>query len=129
MSTQPLPNAPAPQPLHANPSVAQCLQRQNAAYKAEIARGEFHAYAVDAAAKAYRNAMPPLDGHDNIRDFIVCVAHGVLIGVIDHKDSSKLLYAAQVALSLLRVKFAPAANQNPPASTEISPIPGTLAAG
>lgn len=122
MSTQPLPNAPAPQPLHANPVVAQCLQLWNSTYKANLAINQTKFEARDCAGEAYRNAMPPLDGHDNIRNFIACVAHGVLIGAIDHKDSSKLLYAAQVALSLLRVKLAlPAAAQNPPAADQVIP--------
>jgi hypothetical protein len=43
--------------------------------------------------------MPPLLGAENIRDFIACVAHGMLIGVIENKDATKLLYAAQVAFS------------------------------
>jgi hypothetical protein len=51
------------------------------------------------AKNAYREAMPPLTGPANIRDFIACVAHGVLLDVISHEESSKLLYSAQVAIS------------------------------
>jgi hypothetical protein len=51
------------------------------------------------ASDAYCRAMPPLVGSHNIRDFIACVSHGVLIGVIKAGDSAKLLYAAQVALA------------------------------
>lgn len=125
MSTQPLPNAPEPQstaqPLHANPAVDQCLQRWNAMYKAELARTGVDMKAVFAAGKAYRHAMPSLDGHDNIRNFIACVAHGVLIGAITHLDSSKLLYAAQVALSAVRVKLALPAAQAAPAADGLQP--------
>jgi hypothetical protein len=49
------------------------------------------------AARAYRNAMPPLVGSRNIRDFIACTAHGMLIGAIDGDDGSRLLHAARVA--------------------------------
>ncbi|HEX3894242.1 MAG TPA: hypothetical protein VHW46_16830 [Terracidiphilus sp.] len=48
---------------------------------------------------AYREAMPPLVYEANIRDFIACVAHGILIDVLSLEESSKLLYAAQVAAS------------------------------
>jgi hypothetical protein len=43
--------------------------------------------------------MPPLLGAENIREFIACVAHGMLIGAIENKDATRLLYAAQVAFS------------------------------
>jgi hypothetical protein len=41
--------------------------------------------------------MPPLSGPENIRDFIACVAHAMLIGAILGPDGARLLYAAQVA--------------------------------
>lgn len=50
------------------------------------------------AASAYRNAMPALSNRENIRAFIACVTDGVLIEVIQEDTSSRLLYAAQVAL-------------------------------
>lgn len=139
MSTQPLPAAPLPaapapdapapdvQPLHPNLAVAQCIQAGNAAYKTELARTSLDFKAAQAAAKAYRRAMPPLEGQQNISNFIACVAHGVLISAIDHRDSSKLLYAAQVALSLLRVQLMHPAN--PPAPAQNSHLPGVLSAG
>ena len=43
--------------------------------------------------------MPPLSTRDGCLDFIACVAQGILLGAICEKDSSKLLYAAQVALT------------------------------
>jgi hypothetical protein len=49
------------------------------------------------AARAYRNAMPPLVGSRNIRDFIACAAHGMLIGAIDGAEGARFLYAARVA--------------------------------
>jgi hypothetical protein len=41
--------------------------------------------------------MPPLSGADNIRDFVACVAHGLLLGVLSDSECTRLLYAAQVA--------------------------------
>jgi len=99
MSTEAQP-APAPaEPVHANPAVARCCEAFNRTYKANIAIGQSKSAAIDCAATAFREAMPPLVGHDNIRDFIACVAQGILLGAIESSKSSKLLYAAQVALS------------------------------
>ena len=53
--------------------------------------------ALKRAADAYREAMPPLTGAENIRNFIACVGHGLLLHVITEKESTKLLYAAQTA--------------------------------
>ncbi len=58
-------------------------------------------WAEQDAAKAYRNAMPVLSGYESIRDYIACVAHGILIGAIPADRSGQLLYAAQVAISSL----------------------------
>jgi hypothetical protein len=54
------------------------------------------------AIQAYRDAMPDLSGYENIRDFIACTAHGMIIDVIDATEGTKLLYAAQVALGALQ---------------------------
>jgi hypothetical protein len=83
----------------ANPAVARCCEAFNRTYKANIAIGQTRPAAIDSAAVAFREAMPPLVGHENIRDFIACVAQGILLGAIESSKSSKLLYAAQVALS------------------------------
>ena len=62
--------------------------------------------------------MPPLSGHENICDFIACVAHGILIEAISGSDGARLLYAAQVAHTALNV---PAQSRKPtPASTSTS---------
>jgi hypothetical protein len=59
------------------------------------------AYAVILAGPAYCKAMPPLAGYENIRDFIACATHGILINAIPEKRANQLLYAAQVALASL----------------------------
>ncbi len=51
--------------------------------------------------KAFREAMPTLAGHDNIRDFIACVAGGMLSEIINANEGAKFLYAAQVASGAL----------------------------
>ena len=57
--------------------------------------------AKQAASKAYCSALPVVFDQDGIRNFISCVAHGVLIGAIDEDVSGRLLYAAQVAITAL----------------------------
>ncbi len=54
-------------------------------------------YAERISTQAYREAMPPLIDEEHIRDFIACVAHGMVLRVFEANEGSKLLYAAQVA--------------------------------
>jgi broad specificity phosphatase PhoE len=91
-----------------NPAVAYCYSEWLRVYKAEKSKGEFWTDASKTASRAYREAMPSLSGQENIRNFVACVAHGMLISAIDGKVGTKLLYAAQVALSTIRGKSAPA---------------------
>jgi hypothetical protein len=58
-------------------------------------------HAERAAAAAFRAAMPALAHWMGIRDFIGCVAYGVLIDAIPPERTGQLLYAAQTALALL----------------------------
>jgi hypothetical protein len=82
-----------------NPAVARCCK----------------AFAANAAAEyAYRNAMPPLAGAQNIRDFIACVAHGMLTGAILAADGTRFLYAAQVAYSTVETRQRPSNSPNLP---------------
>jgi hypothetical protein len=66
------------------------------------------AAAILKAAPAYCRAMPPLAGYENIRDFIACTAHGLLVEAIDGDKANQLLYAARVALSSLNHEPKPA---------------------
>ena len=91
----------------ANPAVARCCDAFNRTYKVNIAINQTKPAAVECAAAAFCEAMPPLVGYDNIRDFIACVAQGILLGAIESSRSSKLLYAAQVALSGARSRPSP----------------------
>jgi hypothetical protein len=83
------------------------LERVETYLQAEVKKGNDEVFAAYDADKAYREAMPPLSGYENIRDFIVCTAHGMLIGAILDKQGAKLLYAAQVALCMARSESAP----------------------
>jgi hypothetical protein len=94
----------------ANPFVRQCIEAWDKAYLAAIHDHEDDDEDDDdcdpeaLAALAYREAMPPLCGVRNIRNYIACVAHGYVVGAIDIADSSKLLYAAQIAFSTRRIR-------------------------
>jgi len=96
---------PAPEPGPTDPT-ALALARCHAAYrKAKEAYAKIHgphtieSYEAEKLARqAYRNAMPALTSREGIHAFIACVARGVVIEAIRENTSSRLLYAAQVAL-------------------------------
>jgi hypothetical protein len=97
-----------------NPAVSRCCKAWNRAFNASFAREKNNYSAREDAGAAYRDAMPNLSGEQNIRDFIACAAHGILIGAIEEKMSTKLLYAAQVASgALARAEKPPAPNRSP----------------
>jgi hypothetical protein len=92
-----------------NAAVARCCRAWQLAYDQEMELeygdgwddGEYRndSDARRAANKAFRDAMPPLVGLQNIRDFIACVACGLLKEAISGLDAPRLLYAAQIAVS------------------------------
>jgi hypothetical protein len=84
-------------PSAANPSIAGCLKAYSEALQIAVNQGADNRDACKAAEKAYRETMPPLCGQNNIRDFIACVSHAMLIYAIDTSEGTKLLYAAQIA--------------------------------
>jgi hypothetical protein len=98
------PVSPAPISL----AITRCVETYNRAYKAERASRRDEIAAIRSARRAFRAALPPLVGCENIRDFIACIAQGILLDVIDTADASKLLYAAQVAIAAGRLSSAPA---------------------
>jgi hypothetical protein len=105
-------------PATGNLAVVRCLETYERAFKARLAKDGNQFSAATYAGRLYRAAMPAPSGRDGIRDFIACVAHGVLIGAIDAKDSKVLLYAAQVAQSALRDNPATKASEPPKAAVE-----------
>jgi hypothetical protein len=86
-------------PALANPAVARCCKAWKRAYRAKYDENGFAWSAPSEAAEAFRAAMPSLTSRENCRDFIACVAQGMLLGAIAEKNAGKLLYAAQIALS------------------------------
>ncbi len=56
------------------------------------------------AAISFRLAMPNLSTWDGIHAYIACVAQGVVMKVFSGRDGTQLLYAAQVAISVMQHK-------------------------
>jgi hypothetical protein len=84
-------------PAASNPAIARCLQAYADARKAALSAKKLEWDVNRDAKAAYRNAMPPLTGARNIRDFVTCVAHAMALNAIDGPDGARLLYAAQAA--------------------------------
>jgi len=83
-----------------NPAVAHCSQVWDRVFTKMSRRKDcVEEEAIAEADQAYCKAMPPLIGYENICDFIACVGYGMLIKVFVQAHGTKLLYAAQVALS------------------------------
>ncbi len=91
-----------PTPSFANAAVAHCCKAWKKAFRAAINDDLPDYKAAVKAGETYRATMPPLSTSDGCLDFIACVAQGILLGAISESESSKLLYAAQVALTASR---------------------------
>ena len=107
--------------IPANPAVRRCCLAWAHTLREKLDEGINGESACRSAADAYRFVMPPLFGYENIRDFIACTAHGMILGAIEESRGTKLLYAAQVALATIRRQPAP----RPPdaAQTTADPTP------
>ena len=117
------------QTVHApveNPAVQRCIDAWNRRMEAEIAKRTSQYFLERLAAASYRAAMPDLTSPAHVRDFIACTARGVLLGAIDEKHSSKLLYAAQVASGAYRLEDRPQTKQSKSAE-DTSPKEGHAA--
>ena len=86
------------------PAIVRCSEAWTRVYAAKLANKIKKYEAAQAAAGAYRQAMPPLVGYDNIRDFIACVGNAMLLHIIIEPEGTRLLYAAQIALSSVRLQ-------------------------
>lgn len=89
-----------------NPAIVRCCEALARGYQDALACPEQNetdkereTRARDAAIEGFRKAMPPLCGPENIRNFIACVAYGMLFAVFTDAEAKHLLYAAQVAHS------------------------------
>jgi hypothetical protein len=92
-------------------ALQRCLDAFNQANAREDARSDFSPEALARVNRAWRRAMPILSP-DTIDAFIACVTHGLLYEVFPLAETSKLLYAAQVTLGLLRARREAARQQS-----------------
>lgn len=97
-----MPETPQISPAHSNPAVARCCAAWDQVYKQARAQGKGDLFSGMDAGKAFRLNLPALDSVEAVRDFIACVAQGILLGAITGADGSRLVYAAQVANTSLR---------------------------
>jgi hypothetical protein len=81
-----------------------CKAEWHNAYQIAQEKGLPASRALRMASVAYKLAMPKLDTLPAIRAHIAAVAQGVVLEVFTGRDASQLLYAAQVALSVLHQK-------------------------
>ncbi len=103
---------PAAEPAESH-AVARCRAAWKQAYDAARAGGHDSYDSRVAAREAYFNAMPPLSSRENVCDFVACVARGILLDFIPPHQSTRLLYAAQVAITAQRKPAAPRKPSSP----------------
>jgi hypothetical protein len=84
------------------PAVQRCCEARDRSLQESRARNVDNYDTRRFAAEAFCAAMPDLSGYENIRDFIACASYGMVNGLIDVIEGSKFLYAAQVAIGVLR---------------------------
>jgi hypothetical protein len=108
-------------PALENPAVTHCVEAWKSTHKESLASGKIEFYAGVDAAKAYRGAMPPLSGHQNVCDFIACVGYALAVEIIPEDAAGKLLYSAQVALSAVRAQGKAEKNSTTPSPISSQP--------
>ena len=87
-----------------NPAIARCCEASRSAFDARFAKDNDEQAAKDVADIAFLEAMPPLKGVRNTRNFIACVTYGALMGIIGGAECSRLMYAARVAYTTRRTR-------------------------
>ena len=91
-----------------NPAIAHCWKAWCDTYNAYIGNGgKRKIEARRRAGSAFRQALPPLLGARNTRQFIACVTYGAVVGILSGGEASRLLYAAQVAHTTRRTRKPP----------------------
>ena len=88
-----------------------CKTEWSRAYSVAQEKGLAGSKALRMASVAYKLAMPKMDSLPTIRASIACIAQGITLEVFDGRDGSQLLYAAQVALSVLKQNKRKGANK------------------
>lgn len=107
-------NPDIPRSSRYNPAVVRCAKAYSRTYKL-VSRSLLAAdkpldrhFVKQHAAYAFRNALPPLCGPENIRDFIACVGYALVKEFLDPVDCAEYFAAAKVALAAIRAERHPA---------------------
>lgn len=82
-------------------AVQVCEKAQSRAEAASLAAGDTAVWARHIGRVAYKGAMPSLQSKAEVLSYIGCVARGIALGLFSNEDASHLLYAAQIAISVL----------------------------
>ncbi len=88
-------------PALRNPAVARCQIAWKRAYRTGMKLTKSRMLARKEAREAFRQALPPLSGLDDIGDFIACVAFAMAAGILVDGEDVQILCAAQLALKTL----------------------------
>jgi len=87
-----------------NPAVQRCCDARDRSLEDSREQNLDDHHTRDRAHKAFRDALPDLTGYENIRDFIACISYGRINGEIHPIEAPQFFYAAQVAISALRLQ-------------------------
>lgn len=80
-------------------ALERCMNAYRQGYAGAQAQGKSNFTSHDLAAAAYRRAMPSTETVASIQALIACVAQGINLQIYEGRESTQLLYAAQVALA------------------------------
>jgi hypothetical protein len=105
MSENPETLAPVKPISSAATAVKRCMDAYKQAFRGAATMGADEYTKCKAGADAYRLAMPCMGSPSEIRAFIACVAHGIAFEIWHARESTQLLYAAQVALAAQKSKI------------------------
>jgi len=95
-----------------NQAILRCMRAWNCAYKKaadDLDEDESHWPAQKAGNQAYLRAMPPLNGQENICDFISCINFAFMTDIVSHKDAAHYMANVRVALAALSLLRKPQA--------------------
>ncbi len=85
-------------------AINRCLRAWDYAYDkeaADLGEDDDDSEARRDASEAYLRATPPLSGYENICDFIACINHASLIGIISEGRAQHFSANARIALSTI----------------------------
>lgn len=95
-------NLTAAELSNAEAAIARCTKAANKARRDAEAQGATAKECRYRAVMAFKVTMPRMDTIDGCIEAVACAVNGMLAGFLDPTEVSKLLYAAQIAQSLLK---------------------------